>query len=257
VDCRLIEEEQIIERYIAKKLSEEDSEVFEQHYFSCEHCFEELKLRTELATVVGTLEPSSHVDQQESATAETTAGKWKWVLATAALLILLLIPVQMFLRNSDRQAAGVASLELPTQLLEVGEMPPYLSTTVRGATGSPLQLFRTAMEFYVEEDYEGAVSALEEAAAADPDHIPTVFYLGVSHLAVGQVERARNQLEKVIGTASEAYREEAHWYLAKAYFQLGETDLAGQQLEQVAKLKGPWAAEAEEHLRLFREHQKR
>ena len=41
VDCQRVEQEEVIERYLAGKLPEGEAEAFEQHYVGCESCFEE------------------------------------------------------------------------------------------------------------------------------------------------------------------------------------------------------------------------
>ena len=52
MDCARVAREQILESYLLGKLSDEDRDAFEEHFFECTHCFDELKtlraLREEL-----------------------------------------------------------------------------------------------------------------------------------------------------------------------------------------------------------------
>ena len=43
LDCHAVAREQIAERYVTGELSDPDREAFEEHYFHCERCFDELK----------------------------------------------------------------------------------------------------------------------------------------------------------------------------------------------------------------------
>jgi len=43
VDCDRAATEELIERYLRGDASEEDRTAFEEHYFHCERCFDELK----------------------------------------------------------------------------------------------------------------------------------------------------------------------------------------------------------------------
>ncbi len=43
-DHQKIEQEEIIERYVMRQLSEEEEAAFEEHFFGCDECFEKVKL---------------------------------------------------------------------------------------------------------------------------------------------------------------------------------------------------------------------
>src|SRR5205814_7835832 len=45
MDCRMVDEQEIIERYLAERLSEQETEAFEQHYLACSKCFGQLQMR--------------------------------------------------------------------------------------------------------------------------------------------------------------------------------------------------------------------
>ncbi len=56
MDCTKAAREEILERYLAGSLSDEDRDAFEEHYFGCARCFEELQalkaIRDELPRAV-------------------------------------------------------------------------------------------------------------------------------------------------------------------------------------------------------------
>ena len=67
-----------IDQYLAGKLSPEEMDAFEQHFFQCDACFKELQFRRDVA---GTVKESA---AQLKAAAQTPNAKEKAVAATAA-----------------------------------------------------------------------------------------------------------------------------------------------------------------------------
>ena len=55
MDCGRVARDEILESYLLSRLSEEDRDAFEQHYFECARCFDELQtlqaIRDELPRV--------------------------------------------------------------------------------------------------------------------------------------------------------------------------------------------------------------
>ncbi|MFQ6094270.1 MAG: anti-sigma factor family protein, partial [bacterium] len=43
MDCEKIEREEIVDRYLLGELSDEEQKLFEEHYFGCDRCFQELR----------------------------------------------------------------------------------------------------------------------------------------------------------------------------------------------------------------------
>jgi len=43
---------EIIDNYVLNQLSEEESNEFEEHYFKCHSCFEEVKIRSDIKGAV-------------------------------------------------------------------------------------------------------------------------------------------------------------------------------------------------------------
>ena len=77
VDCRQIEEQQMIERYLDGTLPETEVEAFEEHYFGCQHCFSELQLRHAAA-----IELASQSAPKASRLAAKTRTFYSWALAS-------------------------------------------------------------------------------------------------------------------------------------------------------------------------------
>ncbi|HSD62806.1 MAG TPA: zf-HC2 domain-containing protein [Ignavibacteriaceae bacterium] len=52
MECELENRQELISRYLAGGLTEKEAEVFEEHYFQCEICFEELKAAEEAVNLI-------------------------------------------------------------------------------------------------------------------------------------------------------------------------------------------------------------
>jgi len=78
----------------------------------------------------------------------------------------------------------------------------------------------------------------------DPDAPHIVFFLGISHLMLGQDDAAIAGLRATIALGDSPYLEEAHWYLAKAFLRRNDLRAAETQLRTLIDLRGSGRAEA-------------
>jgi tetratricopeptide (TPR) repeat protein len=262
MDCARVAREEIVENYLLGRLPEEDRVAFEEHYFECEPCFDELRTmraaREELARAGVEADSRTH-----------TFWGWKAVagFATAAIII---IGVALSLREpspapretttattstqpqttrTETQAPAAKTPAEPTleQLARV-EAFPYEPVPLRGPLDEATQRFRHGMERYRKADYRSAIDELRGARKLDPDAAHISFFLGVSQLMTGQDVAAIDSLRQTIALGDSPYLEEAHFYLAKAYLRRKDLDAAEAQLNQVIQLRG---SEREEARRLL------
>jgi lipoprotein NlpI len=116
--------------------------------------------------------------------------------------------------------------------------------TLRGEDDEAASQFERGMNRYRQGDYSGARSHLRAAAALDPSAPHVLFFLGISHLMLGQVDAAVERLEATLRLGDTPYTEQAHWYLAKAFLQKRDIAAAEHHLNLVIGLHGSRAAEA-------------
>jgi hypothetical protein len=157
VDCQHIEQEEMIERYLAGKLAQAEAEAFEQHYLGCQRCFDELRFHH--ATAIE-LKTKRVVSSRKTAVAWT--GWRTWAAAAAVILVGVLASVPIFYRRQNfeivQQPAGQQDnrQEVIARLAQV-EAPAYASSTLRGGAGSAaLGRFQEGMKRYQQRDYAGA-----------------------------------------------------------------------------------------------------
>ena len=133
VDCRQIEEQQMIERYLDGTLPEMEVEAFEEHYFGCQHCFSELQLRHATA-----IELASQSAQKASMFPAKTRSFYSWALLAAAILLLTVMGKWVVRQRSPVDSTQSTAVLLNSQqklfeeLAVIEEVPAYLQATVRG-----------------------------------------------------------------------------------------------------------------------------
>ena len=261
MDCDRASREEIFENYLADRLSEEDRAAFEEHYFGCPRCFDELQtlqaIREQLRTDGAEFEGN----------ADRTVPRWAQAAGLAAAVILaagtmlwMRAPVPSGVQNetapplqsqaesprrpqpqeSDRAAASGPSLE---QLARI-QAPPYQPLRLRGVPDEATARFQRGMERYRKADYAGALAELRGAAELDPEASHIRFFLGICHLMVSEDDAGIEQLQATIALGDSPYLEEAQLYLAKAFLRRKDFGAAEAQLKALIQLRGSKSAEA-------------
>jgi tetratricopeptide (TPR) repeat protein len=149
--------------------------------------------------------------------------------------------------STKRPGAASRRVELLARLARV-EPPRYSAMVLRGLTDEATLRFQEGMEVYATRNFRGAVPILREAAALDPSRPDIAFFLGASELLSGDTAGAVKELGRTIVMGDTPFLEEAHFYLAKAYLTLGDVDRARAELTKVIALRGEKAEEAGEML---------
>ena len=173
MDCDRVAREEILESYLLGRLSEEDRDAFEEHYFECARCFDELQT---LQAIQGELRRAG--DEFE---AKHDASIFRWAPAAGlAAAVVLAVGVVLWMRPllrrrvypKRRRAPPPSQAQLPEtprpqapeptvapepsleQLARV-EPPPYEPLTLRGAPDEATARFQRGMEQYRKADYRG------------------------------------------------------------------------------------------------------
>ena len=238
MDCSRVVRDEIAEQYVTGRLGEDDQIAYEQHYFHCARCFEDLKnyraLRAELERVSAL--PRFPV---------LTGRRLLWVgagtAAGIAITLLTLRQVRVPERDVERAAPPAQAVQPTprTALSEFGavDAPPYQLTTLRSTGDLATRTFRDAMRDYERGDYAASARGLAAAARLDPASTQTHFYLAASYLLSGDTAAAITALQTTIDRGESAYLEDARFYLAKAFIRRGNLDEARTELLRVASLK--------------------
>ena len=213
--CDQFAAEFVIERYAAGRLSESETQAFEEHLLECERCQDELTL----AVAVREALPVGEADEEP-----VVPRRLPWrgagiglTLAAAAVATLMILP--------GRRAAGPFA-----ELGRVTQPPIYLGVPVRQAPARPDSVFDAAMTTYVSGDFADAARGLQESLAVGAHAAPSQFFLGASLLMLDRDEEAAAAFQAVIEAGESPYFVEAHYYLAKALLRMDGADEASVHL---------------------------
>jgi hypothetical protein len=106
----------------------------------------------------------------------------------------------------------------------------------------------SALSLYEAGDYRGALAAFEDDPGGEQDDPETVFYRGLSRLALGQVPEAVLDLKEVLSAGNGELHDPAQWYLALAQLRGSDPGEARPHLERIAGAGGFYQLRARELL---------
>lgn len=143
--------EEKIDSYLLNRLDGEEKDIFEEHYFNCPACFQEIQARDELIAAIksrGTWifkeEPADQkrlVPSFEKIYSVFTPRQWATVAAVAALFLVVIFGVlpqwkkstpQFFL--GDHEVVRGKTLSLISPIIDVRAIPAYFEWTKLGDT---------------------------------------------------------------------------------------------------------------------------
>jgi tetratricopeptide (TPR) repeat protein len=260
--CDMARREEILEGYLVGRLSIEESEAFETHFFECARCFDELQT---LQAIQRELR-QAHVTSRRSP-ARLLVGGWRAAVLAAA--VVLAVGVLSWMRSSvpsgspdaptARRSPSLAqpseqprpALPAPTvasgpslEQLARFEPPRYEPLRLRGVPDEATARFQRGMEQYRRADYAGAVDDLRAAVELDSDAAHARFFLGISYLLLAQDNAAIDQLRNTVALGDSAYLEDAHFFLAKAFLRREDLGRAETQLKRLIDPPGSRTADA-------------
>lgn len=239
MNCHEIESSELAEKYILGQLRPGEQQSYEDHYYQCSRCFEELQLRQTIRAELSRMHPGASAAQ-----APRWKGNWlAWGAVAAALFVAAGLgwwrfhptppPVAPVTSHVAQPAGSGPSLDLLARVVP----PVYTVPTLRGGpTGS--SRFREGMAQYRVGNYEAAIAALTAAAAADPKSADPQFFLGICYLLTGRPDLAIARLRATIDLGDSLDLEMAHFYLAKALLSQKDVVRAEAELERTIALHG-------------------
>src|SRR5262249_12512094 len=95
MDCARVAREEILARYLLGRLSDEERDAFEEHYFECTHCFEELQ------TVRAIQEELRRTSTELRAERAHRFVRWQPAVAVAAAPLVLAVGVMFWMRGAS------------------------------------------------------------------------------------------------------------------------------------------------------------
>ena len=246
ITCEQTTTSDLAARYVAGQLDPQERNSFEEHYFDCARCFDEVQLQLSLQSAM----KSAPVELRNPA-AKKHVKTWVAWSAVAATVVVMASIGFWRLRIPSRAPQPVAAVAPaqpdPLELLARVEPPPYQTPALRGA--SPEPHFRSGMDQYRQANYAAAIDELSQADPRSPD---VQFFLGVSYLLRNDADAAVSHLRATIALGDSLDVEPAHFYLAKAFVKRKDTASAMKELEAAVAIHGDYEKRSQElldHLR--------
>lgn len=243
MDCTLVEKQEFAERYALGKLTPEQCELYERHYFECEHCFNELQ---QLLAIRRELE-SQPLNPPAPEQGRGWRSTWWWpALAAAAAVVVVVLLGPWYQTEAPTPPAGhAADRSVMLAALARVEPPPYEAPVLRGMHDAASMAFREGMKAYLVGDFSAAAVRLREAASADPSRPDIAFYLGASELLANRPDAAETIFERLLAMGETPFSEETHFYLGKALLMQDRLADAEREFQLVAAMRGMLLDEAQ------------
>lgn len=203
--------------YVEKRLSPAETAAVEAHLAECESC------RKEIVQLDGILRPRPRSRRVIVAT----------FAAAAAALLLIVVPRALRFGGDSREQSLTDSTTLRIRALgDVAQAPIYLGVSVRAPSEQETRLFVSGMRAYTAARYADAETDLRAARVAGVEGPAATFFLGASHLMLGDASSAADEFARVIAMGQTPYLAEAHYYRAKALLRLDQFSDAVTELER-------------------------
>lgn len=241
--CDRVRDEAVAERYLTDRLSDDERDRFEAHFFECQSCFEELRTLQALQAELRR--------NPEHSVWRRAIVRWGAVAAlvvatgTVAWLVTRRQPAPPVQVPAATDATAGATQSTPVATvadLAVVEPPDYIPLRVRASAASAVRQFDQGMVHYARREYVQAARLLD---AAERDGYPSAaapFYLGIARLMSGETTGAIDALGRA--AADQAFAEDARFFLAKAHLRAGRLAPARGELARVIRIGGARAAAA-------------
>jgi len=236
-----------IEGYVHNELSDERLASFEDELVSNKGLLAEIELIRNIDQALGesdvmqlraTLQSIAGKISSEEQTERSFVGrsnvKRVVLSAVAASLILILGITGLLSRKSTQE-----------DLYQRFHTPYQTSGIVRSANINTSQALMHALQKYDSQDYESALSLLQEVIVRDNSNMVGHFYSGASLQETGKYANAIKEFETVIIDKDNLFIEQAEWYIGLCYLQTNENKKAYKQFKKIARSEGFYQQKAQ------------
>jgi TolA-binding protein len=250
VNCETVQNENVVERYVLGQLTAEELGSFEEHYFECEPCFEQVRL-------MQGLQAAGEGRPRPARVLEMPGRKWQvWAAAAVVLAGVGIAAMRQFGQPAapvaSAPAATAAKVDAERVLLARVEPPNYTAAALRGSAGDRAENFAAAMAKFSGGDYRAAADGLRGLVEGGPETAAARFYLGVSDLMLDNWQEPVTLMRSIDAMGETPYLEQARFFLAKALLAGNDAGGAAKALEATIALKGDRETEARELLERVR-----
>ena len=250
MDCERAIRESIAERYLAGTLDPQTTDEWEQHFFACEQCAQQVEILQSIVPALREMAPRIRQEMKP----QRPVRRWFWIAIPVAAMAALIIAIPSLdvMRKKSPTAAPAVSETPDFTLLAKFDPPAYQAPMLRGVDSPAESRFRGAMSAYLAHDWPHAIEGLQRSLELDSKAPAPRFFLGASYLLAGNPQAASAELERSASVDS-PFRDEARFDLAKAYLALNRPDEA---IASLWSCSGEFGAEARSLIARIQESRK-
>lgn len=219
-----------IEAYLGDELSGQERETFEQEMENDPDLAHEVQLQRQTHALLRLNNQLAYKAKLQAFDAEIEAEQtqivlpiWNrtWLRAAAGIAFLLIVGYSLIYLQYNSGAIGKNAFS------------PYDNAlTVRHSDANLETILKQGIESYTDGDYQKAIQLLSQIPYDSHQPLPRM-YLGISHLAIGETQAAREALNPIMEDNS-AINQAAEWYWTLSLLTEGEQEAAMIKLEEIA-----------------------
>lgn len=215
-----------IDAYLRNELCETEQQEFEHHYFACEHCFDQLRIRRAL------MESNFNLHSTPAGDRITRSRFRRHPALLAASLVIVI---------------GAAIIGLHWQrgkiLQEISSFSPPVVMITETRNQPEESAYTDAVNAYQQGDYQLAVTHLSNIPAASRS--PKIHFLnGITRLLSKDPEGALADFEAILSAMDPSYFDEALFYKGIALLRQGHVSEAKAVFLRLSGMFSPLKGEA-------------
>lgn len=219
-----------IDAYLRNELSETEQQEFETHYFACEYCFDQLRIRRAL------MESNFNLNSIPAGDRVTRSRFRRYPALLAASLVIVV---------------GAAIMGLHWQrgkvLQEISSFSPPIVMITETRNQPAESAYTNAVNAYQQGNYQLAVTHLSNIAEAA--RTPKIHFLsGISRLLSKDPEGALADFEAILSAMDPSYFDEAIFYKGIALLRQGHVSEAKAEFLRLSGMFSPLKADARKRL---------
>jgi len=150
----------------------------------------------------------------------------KYWYAAASVLLIALITSGLFLVNPG----GYSAEKLFKMYYKSGE-------TIGISRSGNVNMVE-ALRYFTKNDFQTAEGLFDEVLAKDPQNIAVMYYSGISNIEIKNYPKAVQMFESIINDNDNLYKENAEWYLGLTHLAAGQIDQANSIFRKIALAPG-------------------
>jgi len=230
---RKLKYSQLIERFIAGEMNEDELRWFGKELQTNAELSRELKLDKDLDNILldedvvefrrKLISVFNESKQNEATTKIVRMQPRRWQMVAAAAITILMIAGGAFLLTQQRSYTAERLFSMY-----------YDSDRTIELTRSGNANIVEAILKFQQKDFQGASLLFAEILDKDSSNIAVWFYNGISYIETNRIDDAVKAFRYIIDDKNNLYVEHAEWYLGLCYLKNEQIDFAVEQFRKIA-----------------------